>query len=225
VATQYQKNGVPLIEDVGGAPGQLGLLSSTDAALCNLNFGHESSLLYVDFSRNPGTSPLRVGQPVALTAISNASNTATYSWTLTGSTNVGYPYPTQTGKIVRDTFTVADTINVCVTVTDGSNSATNCHVVRVREDGVGVQDVTALTETALVPNPTTGKVTISANNVTGAMTISITNMLGEEVKHFDETANGAFAKAYNLSDLSGGVYIVKLQNGNNTATKRLSISK
>ena len=222
LATEYQTNGFPIVEDFTN-PGTLGYFSSTDAIFCNLNFGHEASLLYADFSRNPGVSPLRVGQPVAFTGITNGSNASTYAWTITGLSS-GAIY-NGTGKVYRDTFLIADSFNVCLTVTDGGSSASICKVIKVKEDGVGVQEVSPLAQTNMVPNPTTGYVTISASDITGALSISIVNMIGEEVKQYNETANGSFVKNYNLSDLSSGVYIVKLQNGANTATKRLSISK
>jgi hypothetical protein len=88
-----------------------------------------------------------------------------------------------------------------------------------------VNEVSSLSSTRLSPNPTTGNVTISTDNVTGNLSIGITNLLGEEVKHFNETAGGSFTKSYNLSDLSTGVYIVKIQNGDNSVTKRLSVTK
>ncbi|MBS1686218.1 MAG: T9SS type A sorting domain-containing protein [Bacteroidetes bacterium] len=188
-------------------------------------FGHNLNLLYCNWTRNPSTTPLYTGRPVTFTGSSNGSANAQYNWTLNGLQS-GW-YQTYNSRVFRDTFTVADdSINVCLTVTDGGNTAQSCKIVRVRVDPLGgVNDIQGVSAFNMVPNPTTGAVTISAEGVSGATTITLTNMLGEVVKHYNETANGTFSKPYNVSDLSSGVYIVKIQNGDNSSTKRLSISK
>ncbi|MBS1625543.1 MAG: T9SS type A sorting domain-containing protein [Bacteroidetes bacterium] len=223
LTTSYQENGFPTIED-GGNPGNIGYFSSTDAPYCTINFGHGFNTLWADFARTPSTSPLYVGHVVQYTGQSNGNAaTATYSWQVTGLQS-GY-YRTASTKIWKDTLTaVDDSMQVCLTVTDGGNTATNCKIIRVR-DNVGINDIQTVSAFNMVPNPTTGAVTISAEGVSGATTITLTNMLGEVVKHYNETANGTFSKPYNVSDLSSGVYIVKIQNGDNSSTKRLSISK
>lgn len=188
------------------------------------NFGHGLNTLFCDFTRTPPSTPLHPGQIITYTGTSNGSVTTVYNWTVTGLTSGDYK--TGVGKIWKDTLRVADdSMQVCLTVTDGSNTATTCKIIRVRESIAGVNEVSSLSSTRLSPNPTTGNVTISTDNVTGALSISITNLLGETVKTFNENAGGSFSKSYNLSDLSSGIYIVKLQNGDNSTTKRLSISK
>ncbi len=203
--------------------GQPSAFYSNTQFVLRMNFGHNLNTLYCSWTRNPATTPLYTYRPVTFTGSSNGSSNATYDWTVTGYQS-GL-YQTYNTRIFRDTFFVADdSINVCLTVTDGGNTAQSCKIVRVREN-VGINDVQTVSEFNMVPNPTTGAVTISAEGVSGATTITLTNLLGETVKTFNETANGSFAKAYNLSDLSTGVYIVKIQNGSNSATKRLSLSK
>jgi hypothetical protein len=217
-ATNYQTNGFPVVEQNN----TLFYLSATDAAYCNLNFGHPSSLLYADWTRNPATTPLRTNHSVTFTGITNGSINSTYAWNITG-VNSGVS-GSLTGKVASTTFTVADSFYVCLTVTDGGSTAQSCKYVKV-VDNTGINDVKALTAVALVPNPSTGCVTISADDVNGAVSISVVNLLGEVVKSYNETSNGSFSKTYNMSDLSNGMYMVKISNAGSTVTKSLSISK
>jgi hypothetical protein len=216
--THYQKNGFPVVEQNS----TLYYLGATDAAYCNLNFGHPSSLLYISWTRNPATTPVTIGRNITFSAITNASASATYSWTMTG-INSGYSF-TSVAKNPTQAFPAADSFQVCVTVTDGGNSANYCGYVRVRDWGTGIDDLSALDNLSMVPNPTTGKVNISAD-ITGATSVTIVNTLGEVVRTFSEDANGSFNKTYDLSALSSGIYLVKIANGGNVVTKKLSISK
>jgi hypothetical protein len=186
-------------------------------------FGHGLNLLTCDWVRTPGTSPVRTNTNVLFSARTNASINATYRWDITG-VNTGAAYPSLTGKQPTYAFPVADSFLVCLTVTDGSDSLQACHYVRVT-DNAGINELSSLSDVSLVPNPTTGLVTISVSGATGPLSISITNLVGEEVKQYNEQANGSFEKSYNLSDLAAGVYIVKLQNADGMTSKRLSISK
>jgi hypothetical protein len=224
-STSYQPEGFPVFEDNG----TIYYLSSTDAAYCNINFGHVASLLYADWTRTPATTPLRQYQPVQFTGSTNGSPNSTYAWTF-NDINAGLTLPNQVGKIVKDTVTALvqsiDTINVCLVVTDGGvSSPAVCKYVPVRELGVGINEVSGLSSVTMVPNPTSGRVTISADDVNGALSIIVVNMLGEVVKNYNEQASGTFTKSYNMSDLSTGMYLVKIQNEGNMVTKRLSIAK
>ena len=217
-ATNYQNGGFPVVEQNNA----LFFLSSKDAAYCNLNFGHPGSLLYADFTRNPATTPLRANHVCTFTGISNGSINATYSWNITG-VNSGVT-AALTGKVASYTFPTADSFQVCLTVADGGASASTCKMIKVI-DNTGVNDVTTLSQVALVPNPSTGRVNINATDVNGAVSISVINLLGEVVKTYSEEANGTFSKTYNMSDLSNGIYMVKISNAGSTVTKSLSISK
>jgi len=191
-----------------------------------LNFGAGANILQASFTRTPGVSPLRVFTPVTFVGSTNGTGSANtqYSWTVNGQTSGIYQtYSTQTFK---DTFDVADSFNVCLTVTDGGNSASTCSWVKVRDFGVGINEIAALDQIALVPNPTTGRVNISCNDLSGTVSVTVVNMLGDVVRTFSDEANGSsFSKTYDLSALSGGIYLIKIANGGDLVTRRLSISK
>ena len=217
-STNYQTNGFPVVEQNS----TLYYLSATDAAYCNLNFGHESSLLYANWTRNPSTNPARVGVNVAFTGLTNGDANSVYTWVMTGK-NTGTVY-NGSGKVIHQIFAVADTFSVCLTVTDGGSTAEYCNNVNVAWP-VGINDVTSLENVSMVPNPSTGIVTISATDLNGPVSITIVNLLGEVVNNFNGTSNGAFSKTYNLSDLSNGMYLVRISNAGSSVTKKLSISK
>ena len=197
----------------------------------NMNFGHASSLLWANWSRNPSTSPVKAGQNVTFTGSSNASVNATYTWTFYSDSDAYYE-SYDTGKVVTTSFpqsstsfTGKDVINACVTVHDGGNSVTYCNTVNVRPLGVGINETTLLNDVSLAPNPTNGKVNVTVDGISGPVSIIVENLLGEVVKTFEGEANGSFNKTYDLSALSNGIYLVKVTNGGAAATKKLSISK
>jgi hypothetical protein len=45
------------------------------------------------------------------------------------------------------------------------------------------------------------------------------------VKNYTDESNGSFSKKYDLSSLTSGMYIVKIENAGTIVTKKLSISK
>ena len=217
-STNYQTNGFPVVEQNS----TLYYLSSTDAAYCGLNFGHDASLLYANWTRNPSTNPVRVNNNITFTGLTNGDAQSTYSWVMTGK-NTGTVY-NATGKVIHQVFGIADTFSVCLTVTDGGSSAEYCNNVNVANP-VGISEITALDNVSMVPNPSTGMVTLSASDINGSVSISIVNLLGETVENFNGTSNGAFTKTFNLSELTNGIYLVKISNDGNSVTKKLSISK
>jgi hypothetical protein len=106
------------------------------------NFGHGLNTLFCDFTRTPPTTPLHPGQIITYTGTSNGSVTSTYAWTVTGL--ISGDFKQGVGKIWKDTLRVADdSMQVCLTVTDGTNTATTCKIVRVRETQVGVNEVSS----------------------------------------------------------------------------------
>ena len=217
-STNYQFNGFPAVEQNS----QLYYLSSTDAAYCNLNFGHAASLLYANWTRNPSTNPARTGVSITFTGLTNGDANSVYTWVMTGK-NTGTVY-NDTGKVVHQIFGVMDTFVVCLTVTDGSSSAEYCNNVVVKYP-VGINEVTELNNVSMVPNPTTGMVTISSADMNGPVAISIVSLLGETVQSFNGTSNGTFNQAFDLSNLSNGIYLVRISNGGSSITKKLSVSK
>jgi len=115
---------------------------------------------------------------------------------------------------------------VCVTATDGGyTTLPYCKYVLVRQLGVGINNIAPLSELTLVPNPTTGHITINADGVEGLVSTTVIDLLGNVVKSFSNESNGTFTQSYDLSSLTSGMYIIKIENQGAVVTKKLSISK
>lgn len=193
-----------------------------------MNFGHNFNLLTCSWRRTPVTFPVRPYQSITFSATTNATGSGiSYRWDISeyNGGSVINVLPTQYGQSVKDTFQNADSFYVCLTVTQGNDSSSYCGWVVVKDFGVGIQDVSALNDINLVPNPTTGRVKIDVAEINGTVSVSVVNMLGEVVKTFSDESNGSFTKTYDVSSLANGVYLFKITNDGNTVTKRLSISK
>ena len=196
---------------------------------CTMNFGHSQSLLYANWTRSPNSNVLKVGQPVTFQGHSNGSGATVYNWTIVDS-SANYQYPNQTGGTVKDTFenltNNEDSFYVCVTATDeGYTTLPYCKYVLVRQLGVGINNIAPLSELTLVPNPTTGHITINADGVEGLVSTTVIDLLGNVVKSFSNESNGTFTQSYDLSSLTSGMYIIKIENQGAVVTKKLSISK
>ena len=74
-------------------------------------------------------------------------------------------------------------------------------------------------EISLMPNPASEKVTIALGGVKGNSHISISNLIGQVVYATDVINNDAITVP--LNDLSAGIYLVNVTNGDKTTTKKL----
>ena len=75
------------------------------------------------------------------------------------------------------------------------------------------------------PNPTSGKVNVSytlTNNQ--PMTIEVTNSIGAIVANKTVTGGGLGVAELNLSDVTSGVYFVRLTNNGETTVKKLVVN-
>jgi len=95
----------------------------------------------------------------------------------------------------------------------------------VWESTLGIKD-SKLSSFNIYPNPSADRnITVSYDSDTNASeknNISVYNLTGTKVFETDMTNNsGSNMQNLNLSALSSGIYIMKLQSGKNTATKKL----
>ena len=85
----------------------------------------------------------------------------------------------------------------------------------------GIEDFANNSSFAIYPNPTANKnVTVALNNITEKATVSVYSITGAKVFETTLTAN---AQELNLSTLNSGIYLVRVEAGNNAEVKRLVI--
>ena len=76
----------------------------------------------------------------------------------------------------------------------------------------------AIEELSIYPNPATGQKVYISTKKNEAKRIEIYNVLGKNV-----LATNLTGRELNISDLESGIYILKIQEGRGTATRKLVI--
>lgn len=113
----------------------------------------------------------------------------------------------------------------CVTV-DTSASANN--LTAAATCSVGISDIEAgVSSFSIMPNPMNSNATVSFVAERNAVyTMRITDIAGKQVDLQQvEAKTGANVVTIERNNLSAGVYILSLTNGNSTATRRFTISE
>ena len=91
---------------------------------------------------------------------------------------------------------------------------------------VGIDNVAFDNNISIMPNPSNGNVNITINGLEDNVNIMVYNILGQTVRSYTSSdAATVFNKNMDLSNLSDGTYLVKIQSGNKIATKKLVITK
>ncbi|MBT3303270.1 MAG: DUF5011 domain-containing protein [Bacteroidetes bacterium] len=117
--------------------------------------------------------------------------------------------------------------HVCYQAKDPSGNMTPqiCRLVRVIYQNTSIDDNTE-TKVAVYPNPTNGRFVVELEVANGSnVSVSILNLLGEEVKVVSRNATAQDQYEIDLSDFANGVYLVKVQTGDNSILKRIVLSK
>lgn len=132
-----------------------------------------------------------------------ASGATTYTWLPVTGLNVSTSSSVLASPTSTTTYTVTGTMGNC------SSTAVATVTVDVCD---GIEDAYAGTNISVFPNPTTGEVTISISNANFTEAeISVINILGKVVFNNSYDNNAAdFNKQINLSDVSNGIYYVKI---------------
>jgi hypothetical protein len=75
----------------------------------------------------PANGYISVNKPVTFTSITNGDANSSFSWQIidlfSGSLQTFW------GRTIRDTFTTTDSIQICLTVTDGGDTASSCQYI------------------------------------------------------------------------------------------------
>lgn len=120
--------------------------------------------------------------------------------------------------ITEDLSNVAgETIRIGIQCTSNDAYMLMVDDVRVVADGLGISEVGVQKDTAIYPNPVidTFSLNLSAGYDLNKVQVAVYDVTGKLVKSFGS------ASTYNVSDLAAGVYIVRINDGRHTITKKI----
>lgn len=123
------------------------------------------------------------------------------------------------------TISVTDDDSYDVTVTDGNGcSATDVVDVFVIGCFVGGSSSNQSTDFIVYPNPAHQYVDIKMLNVNETVSLSLMDLTGRTIYYETQQSERVFNAQINLSGLSAGVYVLKLNNGVTTETVKLMVN-
>jgi hypothetical protein len=95
-------------------------------------------------------------------------------------------------------------------------------------DNINITSATGINEGAyansfnIYPNPASSIVTISGTSKSDKVQYAICNMLGAEIKAGEIPSNGNYNAKISVSDISSGMYFIKVIDGDTSFTKKLN---
>ena len=143
---------------------------------------------------------------------------ASYQWYLNnhlvqGATNSGY-LAVQNGAYY-------------VVATDGNGCPGQSAIVTLTDVGVGIQELSSVSDFTITPNPSNGKFMIAFETGTPEdISIKVFDPLGRVIKTEDNVkVNGTYSKEIDLGNAASGIYIIQLVSGDKTLNRKLEINK
>jgi PKD repeat protein len=121
------------------------------------------------------------------------------------------------------TFTADGTYNVCLTVSNSFGSDNVCHDVTVGR--VGIEEAELNARVSLMPNPTTGFVTVTIGETAGQANVKVMNMIGAEMLTASQVLNGSTAIEMDLTGLANGIYFLEIDVEGTRVTKKITLAK
>lgn len=201
-----------------------GCTASTTASIVYPNVTNN-----VSFTVTPDVSPssgiqVCINRPSTFTNTSSGQNGWNATWFVgnnevaTGNT-ASYTFPAVGQNNVRLQVDSADCILTSTTVVVNVLSASNSACVS------SLNDVNFESNISLLPNPTSGNVTLTVNGAEKPVSVKIFNVIGAEVAQFNlSEGNGRVVKSINVDNFAAGTYLVKVETNGKTAIKRLIVN-
>jgi hypothetical protein len=166
------------------------------------------------------TSGLVTGSPLTFVNTSSGIDNWSGTWAM-GDQDTVY---TDNGASATHTYTTVGTFVVTLTMDSGGCSFTSPsqHISIIS----GINDVSFDNAISLQPNPSNGNVLLSFNGAEKNVSITVYDILGKQVESF-EVGNvpNTFSKTLDFTTFAGGTYLIKVQSGNQTAIKKLVITR
>lgn len=196
---------------------------------------------------NSSIITLDANSTYTITAASMAASTATETATQQIFTLVNTPTNGQlqkNGTVLNagDTFTQADIAANIITfvntktssfadqftvnITNAANGWLGNQVVNIEETTLGVSTF-SVNSISLYPNPTRGILNVKLNNVTTEnVRIIIFDLQGRKVNSsVNKPTNTNFTKEIDTKNMSTGIYILSIEQGNKKTTKKIIVTK
>jgi subtilisin-like proprotein convertase family protein len=113
-----------------------------------------------------------------------------------------------------------------VDVTNSSKGWLPNNTIKIKEATLSLEK-NVLEEISLWPNPTKGILNIKINNVNNEdVKISLLDLQGRQIStSINKVTNTTFIKEIATKNISSGVYLLRIEQGNKKATKKIIISK
>ncbi|WP_405610519.1 S8 family serine peptidase [Polaribacter sp. Asnod1-A03] len=163
-------------------------------------------------------------------------------YTLVELTSKGALVKDATALILGDTFTQADiTAGIIAFTNSETNSFTDTFKVDVTNSAKGwlanqivsIEETTlevdqfSLNEFSLWPNPVRGILNVQLNNANGDdVIISLFDLQGRKIiTSIDKSSGTVFNKEISTNNISSGVYLLSIQQGNKKATKKIIVAE
>jgi hypothetical protein len=194
-----------------------GTYSVTVISGCTPAPGTSSTIDIENGSSVPAFVPDSSWMTIAFT--NNSLNSTTYLWDFGDGTSSTDFEPVHL-------YSAPGVYNVCLTATGECDDNTTCQDVRAW-DGVGIGEFDANNAISIYPNPASDVLTIEASNVPGdVLNIEISNISGQVVMNSQlNDFNGYAKEQLDISELTKGVYFVKIFTNEVTTAKRLVVQK
>jgi len=195
----------------------------TSGTSFDIGFGHESS--------NPifTTNSFNIDEVVFVVMSYDIDNGQTNVWINPDSSSFGNTPPTATINTI-ETSNAASKINLFILRQDSSGETPFLQIDELRIDtswsfvtptsGTASTNDNSIAGFSAYPNPVKGNNLTVTTSSRDLKTVNIYNVLGKKV--FSQRFS-SMNKTMNVSEIASGVYIMKVSEGNNIATKKLII--
>lgn len=168
--------------------------------------------------------------PTDLTATNVTTNSATLSWTAGGSESswkVSYKLDTETDwqdevTVQQPTYLLnnlaANTAyNVYVKAVCTEDNESDATEANFTTEGVGIDNITLSNSISLTPNPADNHIELRINSHINVKEATVYNAFGQMIQTVKLTDNHA---RIDLSDMAAGMYFIRVNSDNTTATKK-----
>lgn len=181
------------------------------------NIGTDVSMQTVTVDSLPSSSFTATAANEVITFANLPTATGvTYFW------NFGDGTTSTTANPGTHAFPASGLYTVTLTATNGCGSTSTSATFDIFY--TGVTDLAKGWDINIFPNPTTGQFTVALEGITGDVDLSITDVAGKLIRNWNySNVNTGWKTAIDASELAKGIYILKVQSGNEVKNIKLSI--